>query len=410
MNVLAMVPMLLGVYGNYNDAAPGAVSVAKRYLDQEANGLNSKNNNNIEDYKVSESRQKAERLMKSGTTHDRKEQKRNEVTLSDELKSVSVRNELASFYCQGLLELYQFRYGAVDGFLRFHRDSQSVKETTAAGADNGFVLLPDYTCTSYVGWNPVVLKRTVANGRPEEKNTIALNVIMSSGFRNILIYLIENRNEPKVSTLIKSVFDHDEFNELEKRYWASTESFVTFQWNGWNSLRNESREFQPDSKLKKKSLKGLYSNGKISREEMVHHLSNPAYGVNPVLGRKGCVSVKKTLREAGDTDLMVTRDQGKYRWTIKENSQFMQEIIKRSGRPVAGPSGTSFRLMKIGRLCSNYLKNKLGINSDKELNKLLMANCVAYVVPDDHSVVEVEMSAQDLQLLDDDQNMAQQFI
>ena len=410
MDIMPRIPTARGAYRDYDAPTMSTVDKDKTYLEKQEKKALTDDCKRIASYKISECKQESEGEKNSKIASDRKEQKKKELMLSNELKSIAIRNELATTYCHGLLELYQFRYGTLEGFARFHRDSQSVKEQVTPGVTNGVVLLPDYTCTANVGWNPVTLNRTIKNGRPEEKNTIALSVIMSDGFKDMLIYLIQHKNDQGVSRLIKSVLDEHEFDELEKRYWANPEGFSTFQWRGWNRLRGESREYQPDEKLKKRNLKKLYDSGRISKEEMIHHLSNPAYGINCVLGEEGCISVEKTLREARGADLMVARDQGKHRWVIKKDCEVMQEMVRRDGRPVAGPSATSYRLMKIGRLCSNYLKNKLSINSDKELNKLLIANCVAYVVPDDHSIVEVEMSAQDLKLLREGQNIAQLFI
>ncbi|PJE80266.1 hypothetical protein CI610_00743 [invertebrate metagenome] len=379
----------------------------KNYIrsDSEESGYNSHSRRSDNDY---DSDSDYSSLNSSHSDTEQIELAQLEQKLSKVSKALPSYKQTSKSYAQCLLHLYQKMHGEKHGTILFAGDSMAAKETSTVSSPNASVITPDYTPTSYVGWNPVSVVQAVnKNGRPGEQNTIAFNVINSKGFQALLIQLITQPDTPEHQAIIQNFFSPEEFTTLSDRYYNNPDAFATFSWTGWNKVRLQSREYNPDETMPDHDLKKLHEQGTISDAELSYQLNNPKYNIDKKLNRQGSYDLVTSLEGIGQ--LPAKRDIGQDRWHVPAGTDFHDEITKRKGRPVAGPSGTTFRLLTIGKLISPALQKTMNDIPEEHLHELLVAQCLAYVSPYDHSMTEVEMAAQDVGIYEKDRSITELF-
>ena len=324
-----------------------------------------------------------------------------EQSLAQICKDLSLYGVASKKYLNTLFSLYKEVYGDQKGEIKFFGDCRSIEylgPNLSLGTEK-----PDYTFTSDVGWNPLVIRRALKEGTPDQQNTLILNVVMSDGFKDLLEGVMQKPDSDKNTHIRDKFFASKIFDDYKRRYDHDPRNFVTFKWTGWNTKRHEGRIFKSNENMPKHDLRKLYNEGKITDDEMSYLLSHPDYGIEKVLDGKGGYDLSKSLDN--DKELTVIRDVGKDRMIFHKNTDFYREVHARGGRAVGGPSGTAFRMLKVGQLLAPALQEKMNNLTEEELHEVLTMQCFAYLVPDNHSGIEVEMAAQDVGALAQDQSI-----
>lgn len=269
-----------------------------------------------------------------------------------------------------LTDTFVKAHGEIKGWAEIIQAASCPVDSNSSGSGT---LSPRFDTLGSVGWNGAAIRATCHSGSFREQGTLCSSLLVSDGFKRIVE---QASTDTALQEKLSGTMDFDYLKAVQGDLYKES---------GWVSQTREIREaagkpqHYPAASLSRRQVGDREL--AFHRHAPINHPSNqPRVGFD--------------IPPPADADLQVLRDHGGDVWRVRPESNFAKRADE-AGKPVvAGPSGSTHRLMSAARLLGPGCREALGIDDEGALKELIRYAAYGYLVQDrHHSMLEVNLGA-----------------